>query len=154
MLYLLCELGKDRYALEAAQVVEVLPLLEFKRIPHAITGVAGLINYHGTPIALLDLTELNLGRPSQARMSTRIIVTSYIEESGERHPIGLLAERVTETIRRAETDFKKSGVNVEGARFLGPVLVEANNIIQRVEIKHLLPESLRSQLFAELVGSG
>jgi len=154
MLYLLFELGKDRYALEAGQVVEVLPLLEVKRIPRAITGVAGLINYHGTPIPLIDLTELNLGRPSQARMSTRIIVTNYVEESGERHPIGLLAERVTETIRRAEMDFKNSGVKVENARFLGPVLVEANNIIQRVEIKYLLPESLRCQLFAELVGSG
>ena len=154
MLYLLFELGKDRYALEAGQVVEVLPLLEFKRIPRAIVGVAGLINYHGTPIPLLDLTELTLGRPSQARMSTRIIVTNYLEESGERHPIGLLAERVTETIRRAEADFKRSGVNVEGARFLGPVLVEADNIIQRVELKHLLPEGLRAQLFAELVGSG
>ena len=40
MLYLLFELGKDRYALEAGQVMEVLPLLEFKRIPHAIKGVA------------------------------------------------------------------------------------------------------------------
>jgi len=152
MLYLLFELGKDRYALDAGQVVEVLPLLDFKRVPRAIPGVAGLFNYHGTAIPLLDLTELNLGRTSQARMSTRIIVTNYVDDSGERHPIGLLAERVTETIRRAETDFKDSGVGVEGARFLGPVLVEANHIIQRVEISHLLPESLRKQLSAELVG--
>jgi chemotaxis-related protein WspB len=152
MLYLLLELGNDRYALDASQVVKVLPLVDFKCIPRAITGVAGLFNYHGTPIPLLDLTELNLGRPSQTRMSTRIILTNYIEESGERHLIGFMAERVTETIRRPETDFRSSGVRVEGARFLGPVLVEADHIIQRVEIKHLLPDAVRTQLFAELVG--
>ena len=152
MLFLLFELGKDCYALDAGQVVEVLPLLEIKRIPRAMPGVSGLFNYHGAPTPLLDLTELNLGRPSQARMSTRIIVTNYVDDSGGRHVIGLLAERATETIRRAESDFKDSGVSVPGARFLGPVLVEANRIIQRVEINHLLPESLRNQLFAELVG--
>ncbi|HEV7967240.1 MAG TPA: chemotaxis protein CheW [Candidatus Acidoferrales bacterium] len=152
MLYLIFELGKDRYALQAGQVVEVLPLLDFKRVPRAMPGVAGLFNYHGTATPLLDLTELNLGRPSQAKMSTRIIVTNYVNDSGERHRIGLLAERVTETIRRAEADFKHSGVGVEGARFLGPVLVEANHIIQRVEIHHLLPENVGNQLFAELVG--
>jgi chemotaxis-related protein WspB len=152
MLYLLFELGKDRYALEAMQVVEVLPLLEFKRIPRAIPGLAGLFNYHGNAIPLIDLTELSLGRPSQAKMSTRIIVTNYVNDSGERHPIGVLAERVTETIRRAESDFKASGVAAENARFLGPVLVENSRIIQRVDVHHLLPEGLQNQLFAELVG--
>ena len=152
MLYLLFELGKDRYALEARQVVEVLPLLEFKRIPRAIPGLAGLCNYHGNAIPLIDLTELSLGRPSQAKMSTRIIVTNYVNDSGERHPIGVLAERVTETIRRAESDFKASGVAAENARFLGPVLVENSHIIQRVDVHHLLPEGLQNQLFAELVG--
>ena len=152
MLYLLFELGKDRYALEARQVVEVLPLLEFKRIPRAIPGLAGLFNYHGNAIPLIDLTELSLGRPSQAKMSTRIIVTNYVNDSGERHPIGVLAERVTETIRRAESDFKASGVAAENARFLGPVLVENSHIIQRVDVHRLLPEGLQNQLFAELVG--
>lgn len=152
MLYLLFELGKDRYALEARQVVEVLPLLEFKRIPRAIPGLAGLFNYHGNAIPLIDLTELSLGRPSQAKMSTRIIVTNYVNDSGERHPIGVLAERVTETIRQAESDFKASGVAAENARFLGPVLVENSHIIQRVDVHRLLPEGLQNQLFAELVG--
>jgi|SRR5580704_132673 chemotaxis-related protein WspB len=151
-LYLLLELGEDHYALDTSQMVEILPLVDFKRIPRAATGVAGLFNYHGTPVPLLDLTELTLGRPSRKRMSTRIIVTNYIEESGERHLLGLMAERVTETIRRPETDFRISGVSVEGTRFLGPVLVEANRIIQRVEINHLVPDHLRAHLFAELVG--
>jgi chemotaxis-related protein WspB len=152
MLYLLFELGQDRYALEASKLVEVLPFVEVKRVPKAIGGMVGLFNYHGTPTPLFDLTELTLGRPSQLRMSTRIIVTSYVEESGDCHLVGLMAERVTETMRCAETDFTDSGVSVRDAPFLGPVLVEANHIIQRVEAKHLIPESVRAQIFAELAG--
>ena len=45
MLFLLFELGRDRYALDALQVAEVLPLLALKEMPLAPPGVAGLLNY-------------------------------------------------------------------------------------------------------------
>ena len=35
MLFLLFELGTDRYALDALQIAEVLPLVAIKRIPRA-----------------------------------------------------------------------------------------------------------------------
>jgi chemotaxis-related protein WspB len=111
-----------------------------------------LFTYRGAPIPLLDLTELALGKRSQIKMSSRIIVTEYAEDNGQRHSIGVLAERVTETIRRSEADFNDSGVRAGGAPFLGPLLVEESSMIQRVEIKQLLPEAVRAQLFAELVG--
>ena len=41
MLFLLFRLGKDRYAIEARQVVEVLPMLAAKQIPHAPPAVRG-----------------------------------------------------------------------------------------------------------------
>jgi chemotaxis-related protein WspB len=152
MLCLLFELGNARYALDASQVIEVLPLLDAKRVPKAISGMSGLFNYHGSPTPLFDLTELILGMSSQLKMSSRIIVTSHVEESGERHLIGFIAERVTETMRCAETDFVRSGVSVEAARFLGPVFVQGDSIIQQVDVRHLLSDSVRSQIFAELAG--
>jgi chemotaxis-related protein WspB len=152
MLYLLFELGNDRYALEARHVAEVLPVVEFKGIPGAMRGVLGLFNYRGAPIPLIDLTELALGKCSQIKMSSRIIVTEYVEDNGQRHLIGVLAEQVTETIRRSEADFNDPGVRAGGAPFLGPLLVEESSMIQRVEINRLLPETVRAQLFAALVG--
>jgi chemotaxis-related protein WspB len=152
MLCLLFELGRDRYALDVNQVVEVLPLLDAKRWPMAISGMSGLFNYHGSPTPLFDLTELTLGRPSQLKMSSRIIVTRHVEESGESHLVGFIAEGVTETMRCAETDFVDSGVSVGATRFLGPVLVQGASIIQRVDVRHLLSDSVRSQIFAELAG--
>jgi chemotaxis-related protein WspB len=151
MLFLLFQLGKDRYALEAGQVVEVVPLVHFKRIPHAPSSVAGIFNYHGTPVPLIDLTDLALGRPSQAKMSTRIVLINYLGESGKQHLIGLIAEYVMETIRREDCDFVDSGVTAIGSPYLGSVATDKSGIIQRIEVSRLLPESLRKQLFCDLV---
>ena len=40
MLFLLFQLGNDRYVLEASRVVEVVPLLALKQLPQAPEGVA------------------------------------------------------------------------------------------------------------------
>jgi len=150
MLFLLFQLGKDRYALAATQVVEVLPLVHLKQIPQAPRSVAGVFNYHGSPVPLIDLTELALERPSQTKMSTRIILTHYVDEIGNKHLIGLLAERVMETVQKAERDFVTSGVSPTEAPYLGAVLTDNAGILQRIEIGSLLPESLRRQLFCDL----
>jgi chemotaxis-related protein WspB len=147
MLFLLFQIGEDRYALEARQVLEVLPLVRFKRIPRAPSSVAGIFDYHGTSMPLIDLTDLALGKPSPAKMSTRIILTNYVLESGEKHLIGLLAEQVMETIERPESDFVDSGVAATDAPYLGSVAVENGRIIQRIDLSRLLPQSLREQLF-------
>ena len=67
MLFLLLEIGSDRYALEADRIVEVLPLVAMKGIPHAARGVAGAFDYHGTAVPVIDLSELALGRAAPSR---------------------------------------------------------------------------------------
>ena len=151
MLFLLFQIGEERYALEAKQVLEVLPLVHFKRIPGTPSSVAGIFNYHGVSVPVIDLTELVLGRPSTAMMSTRIILTPYPSESGKKHLIGLLAEQVMETMQRPESDFVRSGVTASGSPYLGSVATEKSGIIQRIEVLGLLPEGLRDQLFREPV---
>jgi chemotaxis-related protein WspB len=151
MLFLLFQIGEDRYAIEAKQVLEVLPLVHLKRIPQAPSSVAGILNYHGASVPLIDLTELVLGRPSTAKMSTRIIVAPYLSESGKKHLIGLLAEQVMETMQRPESDFVDSGVTAAGSPYLGSVATEKSGIIQRIEVHGLLPQGLRDQLFREPV---
>ena len=82
MLFLLFHLGKDRYVLEAGRVVKVLPMVDLKKIPEAPRGVAGIFNYHGQPVPAVDLSELTLGQPAGERLSTRIILIHYPDESG------------------------------------------------------------------------
>lgn len=77
--------------------------------------MAGIFNYHGKSVPLIDLAELALGKPCASRMSTRIIVAHCACAPGEELLIGLKAEHVTETIRRSPEDFVESGVIVKDA---------------------------------------
>jgi chemotaxis-related protein WspB len=148
MLFLVFQLDGDRYAIEATQVVEVLPLVNWKCVPGAPDGVAGIIDYHGAPVPLIDLTALALAKPSRKWMSTRIIVVNYRQDSpGQTHLLGLMAEQATETMRRTEEEFADSGLTLARSPYLGSVTTGPAGTIQRVEIRHLLSESVRSQLF-------
>ena len=163
MLFLLFQLGNDRYVLEASRVVEVLPLLELKKIPQAPKGVAGLFNYRGRPVPAVDLSELTVDQPARERLSTRIIVVKLVESSELRvdssasqlstinsQPklLGLIAEHVTEMLRRESKDFVDSGVQLGAAPYLGPVLMDGNGVIQWVYEQRLLSEKVRDLLFS------
>jgi chemotaxis-related protein WspB len=153
MLFLIFQLGTDRYAIEAKQVVEVLPLVNLKHIPRAPLGVVGVFDYHGTPVPLIDLTQLAQGTPSRKWMSTRIILVNQRDKSGNVHPVGFLAEHATETLRRSEEDFTDSGIAAVDAPYLGPVLTDAAGIIQRIAVQDFLAENIGSHLFGQRVES-
>jgi len=137
------QLGKDRYALEAGRVVEVLPLLKIKRLPKAPKGVAGVFIYRGRGVPAVDLSELTLGQPAMERMSTRIIVVNYPDSTGKVHLLGLVAEHATEVIRKDADSFVNSGVKIQAAPYLGPVLMDPKGPIQWLHEEHLLSEPVR-----------
>jgi chemotaxis-related protein WspB len=149
MLFLLFQLGDDRYALEATEVVEVLPLVEVNRIPRSPAGVAGVFDFHGTPVPVVDLSFMAFERPSSMRLSTRIILVRQPDASGRERLLGLLAEKVTETISRDAKDFAPSGVTTKEARYLGPLTSDERGFIQRIHVRELLSQSVREVLFQE-----
>ncbi|MDB6016797.1 MAG: cheW-like domain protein [Pedosphaera sp.] len=151
MLFLLFKLGKDRYVLEASRVVEVLPLVDLRKIPQAPRGVAGIFNYHGRPVPAIDLSELALGQPAREHLSTRIILVNYPDEKGQPQPLGLIAEHATEIIRRESAEFVDPGLKLGAAAYLGPVLMDGDGAIQWVYEQRLLPERVRDLLFCEIV---
>src|SRR6267143_6482169 len=110
MLFLIFELGKDRYALDVRQIAEVLPLVAIKKVPRAPQAMNGLFNYRGAPVPVIDLTQLTLGRPSARRLSTRLVLVHYPDHTGQTHLLGLVAERATQTARHEASDFVASGV--------------------------------------------
>ena len=149
MLFILFQLGQDRYALEAAQVVEVLPLLAVKQLPLAVAGVAGVINYRNAAVPVLDLIALTLGRPAAARLDTRIVLVHYADRDGEPRLLGLIAEKVNETLRCDPARFQPSGIDNPGAPYLGPVAADARGVLQLVDVAKLLPASVRDVLFTQ-----
>ena len=151
MLFLIFELGRDRYALPATLITEVLPVVRIKRVPHAPAGVIGVFDYHGAPVPVIDLSELTLGRPAAPRLSTRLIVVSYPDRQGETHLLGLIAERATDTMRCDPADFVASGITNGRAPYLGHVTTSRRGVVQRIDVDTLLPDSVREALFEQLV---
>ena len=150
MLFLLFQLGDDRYALDASRVVEVLPLLNLKKIPQAPRGVAGIFIYHGKPVPAVDLSELTLGRPAGEKLSTRIILMNYSSDDGKNHLLGLIAEHATEMIRRNQNDFTDAGVKLRAAPYLGPVLADEKGVVQLIHEQKLLSGNIREFVCGEL----
>lgn len=158
MLFLLFQLGTDRYALAAQDVVEVLPLIALKQLPHAPHGVAGLLNYRGQPVPVLDLSLLALDRPAAQRVSTRLLITRCDVPDATGRPaqklLGLLVERATEAVAKDPTDFVPAGVDSPAARYLGPVAPDPRGFIQRIDLAVLLTDELRAALFLARVEEG
>ena len=149
MLYLLLQLGPDRYAIAAREVIEILPLVEFKRVPHAPAEVAGLFTFRGNTVPAIDLSQLALGTPARARLSTRILLVQYRADQ----LLGLIAEGVTESLRREPADFQPAGVREPAAPYLGPVTHDDRGIIQRIELAQLLTPAVHERLRAEVAGA-
>jgi chemotaxis-related protein WspB len=153
MLFLLFQLGADRYALDVSQVVEVLPMVRIRVMLRSPPGVAGTINYRGAHVPVVDLNELALGRPTMPRLSTRIILVNSSEQGGKSRLksrlLGLIAENATETMRKEPGDFAPSGIDNSDAPYLGPIAMGPHGMVQRIELNGLLSTSMRCSLFKE-----
>jgi len=109
MLFLVFQVGADRHAIEAARVIEVLAMVELRKIAGAPVGTAGEFVYRCEPVPVLDLCQLALGRPSNLRLSTRIILRRHEPQQGVMKPLGLVAEHATELAQKSLTEFTAVG---------------------------------------------
>ena len=149
MLFLVFHLGAHRYALDAAQIAEVLPLVTLKPVPLAPAWVAGLLFHHGQNIPVIDLNMLALGTPARPLMSTRLVLVFYPQTGTPDRLLGVLVEQATETQRCAAEEFSDAGIVPDDAPWLGPVRNDAQGALQWIRITAVLPEAVRALLFAE-----
>jgi len=145
-------IGDDSYGVDVAQVVEIVPYVALKRIPRAPDYVAGLLNYRGSSVPVIDATRLASGRASRTWLSTRVIVVKSKQPQPDGTPnlLGLLAEQVTRTVKVPEHAFASAGLErfeAEHSSCLGDVAVTARGIIQRIEVEQLLSAQTRAELF-------
>lgn len=151
MLFITFKLGADRYALDALQVAEVLPLVTLKQIPHAPPAVAGIFNYHGQPVPVIDLVALTLGRHAEPLLSTRLILVHYQPTNTTSHLLGLIAEKATDTLRGNAEEFVSPGITHAKTSYLGNVAPHPPGFIQRIDIHQLLPPELQALLFQSAI---
>jgi chemotaxis-related protein WspB len=152
MLFVQFSLGSDRYLLDSAQMERMLPLAPFKALPGAPNWVAGIMDYEGAPVPVVDLSALALGRASRERLSTRLALVRYPQRTAsgvEERRLGLLLEQATRTIKLDAASFRDAGIDTPHARYLGPLAHDGLGLLQWVRIEHLLPDDVQALLFAE-----
>ena len=76
MLLLTLKAGANRYAIDVARVIELVPKVELRSIPHAPSFLAGLLGYRGKVIPVIDLGLLLGSVPCRDCLSTRIILVN------------------------------------------------------------------------------
>lgn len=149
MLLLTFSVDACRYAIDVARVVEVVPRVALRPIPHAPPYLAGLFNLGGELVPAVDLGVRLGGEPCRPRLSTRIIIAS--DSAGRR--LGLIAERVTELITAPDDLFtaRHAGPPRE-APYLGPIVTIDDAMIQLIRIDDILPDALREDLYGRMLG--
>lgn len=140
MLFLIFQLGKDRYALPASRVVEVVPLLELKTWAQVPQGLAGVFNFRGSLLPAVDLCEFATGSPARRRLGTRIIVVRYPSSEGKERLVGVIAEQVTETLRRDPKEFQEQRAQTRPDKCAGPICMDGQRAIQWLDERRLLAE--------------
>ncbi|MUG91088.1 chemotaxis protein CheW [Scytonema sp. UIC 10036] len=161
MLMLLFYIKNDRYALESKRVVEVVPKVVLKTLHHAPDYIAGVFNYRNRLVPVIDLCRLIHGTPCRPLFSSRIILVNYdcndnsltesryhtqtqeANASQPSHILGLMAERVTDTFRKQETEVFVTGIKVDTAPYLGEMINDAQGMIQCLQLDNILPERER-----------
>jgi chemotaxis-related protein WspB len=143
-------IGADRFGLRLGAIARVLPAVLLTRLPLAPPFVAGLMDLHGEPVPVIDLSRLAGITPQQIWFDTRIILVDYrldgeLGNSGAARPLGLLAEHVLgiETI----DDDALADSGIDSAPFLGQVAATGAGMLQLVEPAQLLTPEVRALLF-------
>ena len=140
MLMLLFCVGNNRYGLEISQVVEIIPRVMLRKLNQAPEYVAGVFNYRGMIVPVVDLCNLIQGYPCPSALSNRIIMVNYLARENCRQVIGLMAERVTETLERADTELVGNEFELNNAPYLGKITSDEQGMIQSLRLEYLLSD--------------
>lgn len=148
MLLLTFQIGKERYAVRATEVIEILPLTTIRKIPQAPAYIAGMLDYRHHILPVVDLVQLTQDRQHSKVLSSRIIVMNYPVEN-KNMSIGLIAEKVTDTINVSDDTLTNTKIKLPNAQYLGDVHNESGKFIQVIEIKSILTQDVQDILFQD-----
>jgi chemotaxis-related protein WspB len=105
MLLLTLKAGTNRYAINVARVIELVPKVELTLIPHAPQFVAGLLAYRGKFIPVIDLGLLFNNVPCRDCLSTRIILVN--EAQNEHNPETAISVGSSDSLSRSPADLPR-----------------------------------------------
>ncbi|BBD58716.1 CheW protein [Nostoc sp. HK-01] len=149
MLMLLFKIGNERYAIASQEVIEVIPMVLLKTLPHTPEHIAGVFNYRGRIVAVLNLCQLMQSKPCNDNLSTRVILVKYCRGNHTQHILGLMAEQVVETLHLSESENQPTHFQIDAAPYLGKMLLDKQGMIHCLQIEDLLSETEQIHFLSE-----
>lgn len=146
--YLTFRIGNEHYGLELSQTREIIEYSGITEVPLMPNFLRGVINLRGEVVPVIDLA-VRLGRkPIEVQKRTCIIVVE-LQNEGQDHVLGLLADAVSEVIDINEKNIEDApsfGANIRAEFIQGiakrdeefVVLLDANNALSIRELAHLV----------------
>jgi len=136
MLLLTFHAAGGLYGVDAARVREVVPLVDARPVPHAPPYLAGLFDYRGRVVPVVDLGRLLGGAPCRPLLSTRVVV---IESAGAgRGLVGLVAEQVSDVRPVGADQVVFPATPLGDAPYLGAVVRVDGGLVQLIEPDRVL----------------
>ena len=132
MLMLIFHASKDKYCCSCDHVVQIIPKVTLKIVPHLSQKVAGMLNYAGKSIPVIDFSVLMGGDPCKNSMHTRIIILNNPNLKSSVDTLAILAEKVIETKELDVNQFIESGLKVEDASYLDGIFNKNGESIQQI----------------------
>ena len=134
MLVLTFQVAGVPYAVAVKRVVEVVPRVALRSLPHARHYLSGLLRYRGGAVPVVDLGLLMGDQACDDRLDTRIIlVDGGIHGGSGLGFLGLVAERVDDVMTVEESRRAVAGLEIRDALYLGPVYETDGGLLQLVE---------------------
>lgn len=91
--FLTFKLGDERFALDVAQVREVLDLTAITRVPRAPDFMRGVINVRGSVVPVVDM-RMKFGMSKNENIHDTRVVVLDLDLDGDRTVIGAMADSV------------------------------------------------------------
>jgi len=148
MLYLIFKAGENEYALETTRVLCMVPCVKLRPIPSAPAYIAGILNFRGKPVVVVDLGQLINHAACRRFMSARIIITEHARPDGKPVLLGLLAEDLTTLMKKDHSDLMENVLNTREIKYLGKMFRDDERLIQIVKAEEIVPMELENMLTA------
>ena len=148
MLLLTFKAGENEYALETALVLRIAPCAKLRSRPDAPPYIAGILNFQGEPVVVVDLSMLINHTPCARFFSTRIIIAKYSRAGNRQILLGLMAESVAAFMKKDHLDFVENVLKTPGINYLGKMFRAGDQLIQLVKVEDIVPAELENMLTA------
>lgn len=160
MLLLTFNAGVNRYAIDSTQVVELIPKVNLRPIPHAPPFLVGLLAYRGKVVPVVDLGLLLANTACRESLSTRIILVKNppgdqnrwkddrdrsVKSSqpgpwNQKHDpdlLGLVGEQVSDLTSIEPSQIVPAPVHIPAVPYLDAIVQTDQGIVQLIAVDRL-----------------